>query len=1576
MRNLALCRAVGACAALAACGASLLLAAQPAEHSASSPLGTFKSGKIEPPSKSRAAATNPDGAQPTVTPPTASADQALGSRTDLDMSTLPGSTFSQTESGLRDLGDTDVQLFSTFNPEFRTYFTGAPTNDRASAFIPGNAQAPVGKAYAVERITFPFSRISVAGTTTYAKIIIGEYGLVAGCADLVDPLISPARATIIVNLGAATNSTCDFDGTTVAPTDDLDVAEVNLLTGVVKSAWSGATIGSVVLNTAANIPGYGRGVPVGNGDRNTGLPGLQAIGIKMGTLSGTCPSCNVVSAPSDACVTKLALSGGGGMVWMNWSGTTCAAANSLSGTAVGPNGELGAGVLIGGVFVDATASFAGNENGIWECGEGFWCGQTVIPGLNVKLEGALGNDCNLNGVIDGADILGGTSTDLNGDNVPDECGLTDCNNNGKPDMCDLSCANVVPNAPNNVGPNGEGPWTSGLCSAHYTPCGTSPDCNGNSRVDSCEPDCNNNSKPDDCDLTAATSQDCNSNGQPDECDVNSTDPDGDGDVWRDCNNDLIPDGCQFYFTDCNRNNISDNCDIAVKELNDFNANGAPDVCEALGRTRTLDFERTENADVDYAVGPVDDQPFTTNGLLGDWTTFDDSGDALTEITNAGYADVINSNVNVPAGTCPGTKSLKLFEIASNGTPPVDWATLSPHVFFSDPAIDTVSAFQPLYQEMSLKVRFNIANDLSVPADGKKEGNMDWDWYFGSVFDIDGDSYIVNDYRVLVTFKTMTDSNGYPTEIWVAGAGGYIRTGVDWATNVSLGQVHDLKVVVDLRNQTGQNVTNAAKVYWDGALISTFTPGSSVSGIGYPMDKIYFDQYRNTEEIGFGGTTAEVDCIKLVRDREGLDCSLFQSADCNGDGVCDVYQLATGDLDDNGTLDICEGFCPDCNNNSIIDTVEIAAGSAPDTNANDIIDWCERTTHATSFEAADGFVVGPIDGQRGWHETDGALSEVTSTAITGWPRQGVNYLVVKKNPDTVRNFALLFEPRQDTLGDAEIEIWSWDWGYSDLGFSQIAVEVGDLCTDIRTNGVNDGDGTGGRTPAAFFDEAEWIDIANAGVSIFCNVPNATATEVPKTRVFALQVANAVHGYLEVQGVLGANINGTFFGDKWNAAGLKIMNVRGQFDILWGRNTQTQTTMLANQGNAYSLGGTKLVTVDETRRQRPQRYASSAIIREGGDRQMVIRVARREATTLGDTDFAAIPPFGDTGATQFWFDDFRYATAKDCDADGTSDATYLALNPTYDRNVDGIPDNCQDCDDDCGNFPLANNLPATLACLDPNEKVGNDCNNNGLQDSCDVNPQRPFVNKIDTAGCYPNPGGDGFLPNGQCFEARYGGGSCDLNGNGTPDECEGPDCNATGCLDWAEIEAAGGVFAKCPGGSPALARCGGTLDVDSNGIPDECQPDCNNNGKPDGPASTANTDLNVGNTGGPGSQDSWPYFGNPLQIGDGIPDECCVVCTGLPGGYPWTDQCHSEPADGDLDRDSDVDAYDYKFVQRCASTEPARPVNPYPHPKGTVVGSATGGVNWDGVSCGCADLNGDGKVDQTDLGLLQSFVTGPE
>ena len=227
------------------------------------------------------------------------------------------------------------------------------------------------------------------------------------------------------------------------------------------------------------------------------------------------------------------------------------------------------------------------------------------------------DDCNENGILDTCDISGGGSNDVNSNGVPDECDpdcnnndipdnqdiadcqgepwCGDCNSNSKPDTCDIEDAtstdlngngipdecedcdtNGIPDGMDAANCQGE-PWCSD-CNSNQVldTCdiagGASNDVNNNGVPDECDPDCNNNDIPDDIDIADCQGElwcsDCNENQVPDECDITSgasVDSDGNG----------IPDDCE----DCNNNGVLDYLDLADGTSEDCNGNRVPDECE-------------------------------------------------------------------------------------------------------------------------------------------------------------------------------------------------------------------------------------------------------------------------------------------------------------------------------------------------------------------------------------------------------------------------------------------------------------------------------------------------------------------------------------------------------------------------------------------------------------------------------------------------------------------------------------------------------------------------------------------------------------------------------------------------------------------------------------------------------------------------------------------------------------------------------------------------------------------------------------------------------------------------------------
>ncbi|NOX57671.1 MAG: hypothetical protein GXP29_02280, partial [Planctomycetes bacterium] len=191
-------------------------------------------------------------------------------------------------------------------------------------------------------------------------------------------------------------------------------------------------------------------------------------------------------------------------------------------------------------------------------------------------------DCNNNGVADPLDIFGGTSNDINTNNVPDEC--DECLN-------DNDCADTL-------FCNGVETCDVDTCVAGTDACLTGQTCD--EAAATCPPtgaDCNTNGIGDATDIAMGTSADLNTNSIPDECDDCFNDAGcDDGDFCNGaetCDTDTCQPGANPCLLgevcdkptdvcsqpDCNTNSIGDLDDIAAGTSDDTNTNGIPDECE-------------------------------------------------------------------------------------------------------------------------------------------------------------------------------------------------------------------------------------------------------------------------------------------------------------------------------------------------------------------------------------------------------------------------------------------------------------------------------------------------------------------------------------------------------------------------------------------------------------------------------------------------------------------------------------------------------------------------------------------------------------------------------------------------------------------------------------------------------------------------------------------------------------------------------------------------------------------------------------------------------------------------------------
>jgi len=153
--------------------------------------------------------------------------------------------------------------------------------------------------------------------------------------------------------------------------------------------------------------------------------------------------------------------------------------------------------------------------------------------------------------------------------------------------------------------------------------------------------------------------------------------------------------------------------------------------------------------------------------------------------------------------------------------------------------------------------------------------------------------------------------------------------------------------------------------------------------------------------------------------------------------------------------------------------------------------------------------------------------------------------------------------------------------------------------------------------------------------------------------------------------------------------------------------------------------------------------------------------------------------------------------------------------------------------------------------------------GYQRNIDLRFHRLVQQTIDAsisgAGCEP------FDCNGNGIDDATDismGTSLDVNSDGIPDECQ--DCNGNGTLDPQDI-------------------ANGAPDIDGNGIPDECEPDCNGNSIPD-------------------RFETWSEISPDLD-GNDVPDACDPDCNSN-GTIDWVEVSNNLSLD--LDRNAVPDA----------------------------------------------------------------------
>lgn len=1088
--------------------------------------------------------------------------------------------------------------------------------------------------------------------------------------------------------------------------------------------------------------------------------------------------------------------------------------------------------------------------------------------------------------------------------------LTDCNNDRFVDVKQVECGNSL----------GFPACTSGTC-AYFKTGGQFQDPFGigwvvdascdvdptNGIPDECDQaDCNENGIADGTDILMGTSQDCNNNAVPDECEIdeNSTAPGGPffctENCDPDCNNDGIPDVCQLT-----RPGVCDIgegiCDDGVTECT-----GDED-CPAISTDCDGNFVPDECQIADGSATDCDN-----NGVLDfcEYNAIDCNGNGIIDFCDILSGAASDGNENGIPDVCDYFSFCWII-----------WDDFSEDEGY---ALGTVigqpaDELDPLMRWDNTETGggvFNIVNwadacnleGYALQFVGNSASDRVTSPYFGLPQDID-EEY---NWQVL-TFSYMV-SNGATndaTQVVVEDNSGKPVTWLEFAIYdfADEGQPADPRPTIVVFDADGAYIVDNTQLpenpkaftwtagqcdemsIWlfnDNAvdppyLGFSFSDEPTIWVFGASSDDgEHMARFENTltwSPTWTGGTPGQTHDFYL--DNVQL-CVIGPDApfsDCNGNGIADEIDIAEG--------------AEDCNNNGILDACDILEG-ALDCDLNGILDECEINDNGGV-----GGIGGTLDGN-GNGILDFCEPAVVFASTIGF--EAIEGFVVN-------------EPIAGQLGwwggtfgptPADINV-VFQGGSQQVKFDPNApgshasvfgspLYVGEEPDIMQWNfQVTFGPGTNYEGEPLWVDLSDFYDAFYGGEA---PSPNFVLDRPTTGLVFVRTGDVGMYEYLVY---------------TYNATG-------GTFStgLTWGFN-QTLKFKVKVENTRKHVAITKVgvgsYTVD---------WAGGSPLQSG--QRHVRHIA-----------FVSNPP-----TIEKLIDNVYRKDGPDCDHDGVIDSEAIASGLVADLNGDGIPDRCQDCNNDCTWISGQPSLgPVNTACLDPQEIAlgAPDTNNNGIPDVCD----------IDTAGELPYIGWNeyiqniagndltceevftlgGFDPAEECYVTRYGGGGwsdCDNFGAGngvldsidicgtSDEECIAntlDDCNENGFPDGCDIVAAGQVSGVY------------VLDRDGDGRIDDCA-DCNGNGIADYDDIDGglSTDVIINATGLPGS--------------DGIPDECCVKYCGI----------------SDLNCDLNADLLDYAFMQNCQ-------------------GDVAGG----GPLCGCADMNGDGVVDETDVVLLSFFLYGP-
>jgi len=462
--------------------------------------------------------------------------------------------------------------------------------------------------------------------------------------------------------------------------------------------------------------------------------------------------------------------------------------------------------------------------------------------------------------------------------------------------------------------------------------GRSTDIDGNGRPDECE-DCNGNGVPDGWDIDPAdpdgngqTSADCNEDGVPDECQL----------VGNDCNSDGVPDECQLLGSDCNANDVPDECDLAGGASQDVNGNGVPDECEDCNRNGVPDGWDVDPNDPDgnghvSADCQSDGAPDECQWGAPAYGTYALDDGSLEATLGAGNpADVAWLNHFVVE---PGMEEIAYVGIVhandvGEGLPVTVY-------LWSDPDGDG----NPADAEVLAAVETTVAN----PGVAVFNEVFIGDTYVGPA----GTSFFVGAiFRDVLGFShpITRDTNNPRGESWLAiqsHPGSVIPD--DLGESAIFGRLDDFgfsgNCLIRARAFDGRypNDCNDNGVPDDCDIADGTLTDVDGNGVPDECEDCNGNGIPDGCDLTCDGPCAAIAGCGLSTDCDGNgvpdECDIGQGADCNGNGVpdlCDVPPHGTFSLDCNGDLipDECQLVENDCNTDGIPDDCQLGGPQVP------------------------------------------------------------------------------------------------------------------------------------------------------------------------------------------------------------------------------------------------------------------------------------------------------------------------------------------------------------------------------------------------------------------------------------------------------------------------------------------------------------------------------------------------------------------------------------------------------------------------------------------------------------------------